>query len=189
MLKAGKLMPAVAQAALDTVERRRTEVSGASRREHKAIADVVCLLPQAARVYRDATRNLNATLIEPEDRAEARALIGDLVGGRVVIRQEGEAVYAQLNMDAAVLLSAAANSGKFNDFKCGSGGVLWTNSIIPLFAQKRSSDKVLRPTRCGNGHELTPDNLVTAERGTRWRCRQCGADRAAEWRRRHPTAA
>jgi hypothetical protein len=68
-------------------------------------------------------------------------------------------------------------------------GVLWTNSIIPLFAQKRPSDKVLAPTRCGNGHELTPDNLVPAERGARWRCRQCGIERAAAWRRRHPTAA
>ena len=82
------------------------------------------LLPQAARVYRHAACNLNATLSESEDRAEARALIGHLLGGRVVIRQEGTAVYAQLNMDAAVLLSAAANSGRFNDFKCGSEGPL-----------------------------------------------------------------
>jgi hypothetical protein len=42
------------------------------------------------------------------------------------------------------------------------GGVLWTNSIIPLFAQKRPSHKVLAPTRCRNGHDLTPDNLVPA---------------------------
>jgi len=122
MLKAGKLMPTVAQAALDTVERQRAEASSASRHEHKAVADVVRLLPQAARLYREAACNLNATLSESEDRAEARALIGDLLGGRVVIRQEGKAVYAQLNMDAGVLLSAAANSGRFNDFKCGSGG-------------------------------------------------------------------
>jgi len=67
--------------------------------------------------------------------------------------------------------------------------VLWTNSIVPLFAQKRPSDKVLAPTRCGNGHALTPDNLALAERGTRWRCRQCGIERAAAWRRRHYTAA
>jgi len=42
-----------------------------------------------------------------------------------------------------------------------------TSSIIPLFAQKRPSDKLLAPTRCGNGHELTHDNLVLAECGTR----------------------
>ena len=46
-------------------------------------------------------------------------------------------------------------------------GVLWTSSIIRLFAQKRPSDKLLAPTRCGNGHELTHDNLVLAECGTR----------------------
>ena len=108
----------------DTVARQCAEVSSASRHEHKTVADVVRLLPQAARVYRDAARNLNATLSEPEDRAEARALIGDLIGGRVVIRQKGKAVYAQLNMDAGGLLSAAANSGRFNGFKCGSGGRL-----------------------------------------------------------------
>ncbi len=68
-------------------------------------------------------------------------------------------------------------------------GVIWTNSIIPLFAQKRPSDKTLAPTHCGNGHELTPDNLVPAERGTRWRCRRCGAERAAAWRRRRSAAA
>src|SRR6516225_1721725 len=55
----------------------------------------------------------------------------------------------------------------------GSGCVPWTNAIVPLFAQKRPSDNTLAPTRCGNGHALTPDNLVLAERGTRWRCRQC----------------
>ena len=70
-----------------------------------------------------------------------------------------------------------------------NASVLWTNSIVPLFAQKRPSDKVLAPTRCGNGHELTPDNLVLAERDTRWRCRQCGIERAAAWRRRQCTAA
>ena len=71
----------------------------------------------------------------------------------------------------------------------GSGGVPWTNAIVPLFAQKRPSDNILAPTRCGNGHALTPGNLVLAERGTRWRCRQCGIDRAATWRRRRYTAA
>ena len=30
---------------------------------------------------------------------------------------------------------------------------------------------------------LTPENLVPVERGTRWSCRQCGAERAAAWRR------
>ena len=40
-----------------------------------------------------------------------------------------------------------------------NAGVLSTNPIIPLFAQKRPSNKILAPTRCGNGHELTPHNL------------------------------
>jgi hypothetical protein len=71
----------------------------------------------------------------------------------------------------------------------GSGGVLWTCSIFPLFAPKHVRGAVLPPGSCGNGHELTPDNLVPAERGTRWRCRHCGADRAATWRRKRTVAA
>jgi hypothetical protein len=66
----------------------------------------------------------------------------------------------------------------------GSGGVLWTCSIFALFSEKRVRGDVLMPTRGGNGHELGPDNLALAERGTRWRCRQCGAERAAAWRRK-----
>jgi hypothetical protein len=69
-------------------------------------------------------------------------------------------------------------------FKTGGGGLLWPCSIFPLFALKSVSRTVLLPGRCGNGHELTPLTLVPAERSTRWRCRQCGADRAAAWRRR-----
>jgi hypothetical protein len=66
----------------------------------------------------------------------------------------------------------------------GSGGVLWTCSIFPLFAQGHVRSGVLPPMSCRNGHELTPDNLAPAESGTRWRCRKCGAERAAAWRRR-----
>jgi hypothetical protein len=58
-----------------------------------------------------------------------------------------------------------------------------------LFGQKHVRGTVLLPSRYGNGHELTPDNLVSAERGIRWRCRQYGADRAAAWRRRRKAAA
>jgi len=51
------------------------------------------------------------------------------------------------------------------------------------------SDKVFAPTHCGSGHELTPENLVLAECGTRRRCRQCEIERATAWRRRHYAAA
>jgi hypothetical protein len=37
---------------------------------------------------------------------------------------------------------------------------------FPLFRPKRVRGTVLPPSRCGNGHELTPDNLMPAERGT-----------------------
>jgi hypothetical protein len=68
-------------------------------------------------------------------------------------------------------------------------GVLWTCSIFALFGPKRVRGAVLPPSRCGNGHELTPDNLVPAACGTRWRCRQYGGERAAAWRRRRRAVA
>ena len=60
---------------------------------------------------------------------------------------------------------------------------------IPAFCLEARQETILPPNRCGNGRELTPDNLVPAERGTQWRCRRCGADRAAAWRRKRTAAA
>ena len=80
------------------------------------------MVPQSAQLYREAVRNLNSTLTEPVERQEARALIAELLGGAVKVRQEGEAVYARLEMDAAVLLVAGGKSFEINDFKRGSGG-------------------------------------------------------------------
>jgi len=45
---------------------------------------------------------------------------------------------------------------------------------IPAFWLEARQETILPPNRCGNGRELTPNNLVPAERGTQWRCRRCG---------------
>ena len=68
-------------------------------------------------------------------------------------------------------------------------GLLRTYSIFALFSPERVSSHFPTPTRRGNGRGLTPDNLVPAECGTRWRCRQCGAERAAAWRHRRRAVA
>lgn len=123
ILKAGKVSASALQAALDVNERERTElVSSAARSDRKASADIIRMVPQSARLYREAVRNLNSTLTEPVERQEARALIAELLGGTVKVRQEGEAVYARLEMDAAVLLVAGGKAFEINDFKRGSGG-------------------------------------------------------------------
>jgi hypothetical protein len=62
-------------------------------------------------------------------------------------------------------------------------------ACFALFGPELVRSDVLTPTRCGNGHKLTLDNLALAERGTRRRCRQCGAERAAAWRRRRRAVA
>jgi hypothetical protein len=45
------------------------------------------------------------------------------------------------------------------------------------------------PPACGNGHPLSAENLLIDEREARWRCRQCGRERAAAFRGRQKTAA
>ena len=45
------------------------------------------------------------------------------------------------------------------------------------------------PAACGNGHPLSPENLRIDDREARWRCRQCGRERAAAFRGRQKTAA
>jgi hypothetical protein len=45
------------------------------------------------------------------------------------------------------------------------GGVLWTCSKFPLCRPKGVRGAVLPPSRCGNGHELTPSNPVPADLG------------------------
>src|SRR6266853_2814175 len=92
---------------------------------------------------------LNTTLTEPVERQEARALIAQLLGGHVKIRQESEAVYARLGMDGGVLLAVAGDSNKITGFTCGSGGtclVLFATAATPhnVIAGLHSSPTLLR---------------------------------------------
>jgi hypothetical protein len=80
------------------------------------------VIPQSAAHYRAAVRDLNSTLHDPTERAEARALIAELLGRQVRIRQDGAAVFARLEIDEAVLLASAAASLEIKDFQVGSGG-------------------------------------------------------------------
>ena len=82
-------------------------------------------IPQSAALYRAAVRDLNSTLQDPTERAEARALIAELLGRQVRIRQDGAAVFARLEIDEAVLLASAAKSLEIKDFQVGSGGRIW----------------------------------------------------------------
>jgi hypothetical protein len=80
------------------------------------------VIPQSAALYRAAVRDLNSTLHDPTERAEARALIAEPLGRQVRIRQDGAAVFARLEIDEAVLLVSAEKSLKIKDFQVGSGG-------------------------------------------------------------------
>jgi hypothetical protein len=75
----------------------------------------------------------------------------------------------------------------------GSGGAIATNStlVIPFSRadRRRKIASTEIPSHCGHGHPLTPGNVQIAARESRWRCRQCGNDRAAAFRRRQKPAA
>ena len=77
--------------------------------------------------------------------------------------------------------------------KVGSGGAIPTNStlVIPFSRadRRRKIPSSEIPSHCGRGHPLTPGNLQIAARESRWRCRQCGRERATAFRRRQKPAA
>jgi len=75
-----------------------------THQERKASADIFRILPHGAKLYREAVRELNTTLTESSERPEARALIRELLGSHVMVRQEGAAVYARLEIVPAFCL-------------------------------------------------------------------------------------
>lgn len=123
LVKKGRLSSVAAQAALEAIERERAElVIHASRDERRVFEEAMKGIPQSAALYRAAVRDLNSTLRDPTERAEARALIAELLGKQVRIRQDGAAVFARLEIDETVLLASAAKSLEIKDFQVGSGG-------------------------------------------------------------------
>ena len=63
----------------------------------------------------------------------------------------------------------------------GSGGVLCTNSTAVVHFPNIDRRKIRRqeiPSHCSKGHPLTPGNLRIDRSEQRWRCLQCGRDRA-----------
>ena len=83
-------------------------------------------------------------------------------------------------------------SSTLQNYYFGSGGVICTNSTAVVHFSNIDRRKIRRediPTHCGRGHPLTPENLRIDRSEQRWRCLQCGRDRAAAFRRRHGRAA
>jgi hypothetical protein len=122
---AAEKLSSAAQSAFDAIEHERVElVSRASRDERRVCEEAMRAIPQSAALYRAAVSDLNSTLKDPTERAEARALIAEPLGRQVRIRQDGEAAFARLEIDEAVLVASAAKSLESKDFQFGSGGPL-----------------------------------------------------------------
>ena len=98
------------------------------------------VIPQSAALYRVAVRDLNSTLRDPTERAEARALIAELLGQQVRIRQDGGAVFACLEIDEAVLVASAEKSLEIKEFQVGSGGryELYSKCVLHIQAVRAS---------------------------------------------------
>ena len=78
-----------------------------------------------------------------------------------------------------------------DNFKRGSGGAIptYSTTVIPFTSadRRRKNSSVQISDYCGNGHRLTVGNVRIDQRERRWRCRQCGNDRAAAFRDRQRT--
>jgi hypothetical protein len=70
----------------------------------------------------------------------------------------GGVSWVSSSIDFVIALSDRS-SRRPRSSEVGNRSVLWTCSISALFAAKHVRGAGLPPGRCGNGHELTPDNL------------------------------
>jgi hypothetical protein len=141
--------------------------------------------------YRAAVADLSATLMGSNVEAARTALRG-LVGS-VSVFAEGGKLYGRIGLDAAQLLRSS--NPEFIE-SCGSGGPLWSHSRgVVCFTDALEVLRNALPTElsvpdaCGKGHPLTSENLQMHDREGRWRCRQCGRERAAAFRARQRTEA
>lgn len=70
--------------------------------------------------------------------------------GGVKVRQEGEAVYARLELDAGQLLAVGGSTSNINDVKCGSGG--WIRHLLARLPRRTRDPAVagsVTPNRNG----------------------------------------
>jgi hypothetical protein len=159
-------------------------------REQGACASHEAARDRAARTGAHGTRDqiFIETGCSSEAAEAARRL---LVDGRITLGPNadhtavvGEVRWKELGAHALELAGVVRkNSSEFNRQLNGSGGVIPTNSpvIVPfgMVDQRPQRPRCDVPSHCGNGHVLTPENLKLS--GGRWRCRRCGAERAARF--------
>ena len=171
------LDPDELQAAIDRAEAKRRDLEG-QEPAARASARMLAMLPRAAEEFR---KQLALGLKGSEqDVLRARVALQRHFGGEIrLVTEPGGGLVARWNEPVGAVFQAAQVS-------VGSGGALPTNStvIIP-FLNTDLSRRVGQPpvpSYCGNGHPLVRENLAISD--SRWRCRRCGAARAARFRAR-----
>lgn len=137
-------------------------------------APAVGLIPDAVKRYREMVAALPEMVTRAPDRAR-EILLRALRKVELVPRADG--LYASVNAAPAQLLGLDAGC-------VGSGGAHASNSTLIVPFSNNDLQRRATPEYCGNGHALSPNNVHVA--GRRWRCRQCGAERALRFRLRGP---
>ena len=140
------------------------------------IAEELASLPTDVKALRRGLRHLfNGN---PERAEETRLVLGRMLPEGLKLRRDQrgklKVLWGLKLVDLPVRMVA--------------GGAMPTNSalVIPLSRADRRGKiaRVQIPDHCGNGHRLTVGNVRMDQRERRWRCRQCGNDRAAAFRDR-----
>jgi site-specific DNA recombinase len=171
-------------------------------RIERAASAIAPALPIPSPVsYERRVEELKAKLAEGGD--VARAAVAEITGGAIMLDLDDsgrffwaifeDGVRAALLADAELMGVAYSDPSVFGKVESsGSGGVICTNSTAVVHFPNIDRRKTRReeiPSHCGRGHPLTPDNLRIDQSEQRWRCLQCGRERATAFRRRHHRAA
>jgi site-specific DNA recombinase len=193
------LRPTVLASALAEIEQERAalvaKANGKHDKKEGRARQLLARMPELAKIYRTKVERALLVVAKPEHvedaRESTRRLLRDGritlspnathtgVTGPVDLKSLGEHVLELAGLQRRVQLAARKLSG--------SGGLLPTNSTAVVHfpnidRRKIRPDEI--PSHCGGGHPLTPDNLRIERGERRWRCLQCGRERAAAFRRR-----
>jgi hypothetical protein len=117
MLRAGKLSPDVARAALDALETKRRRIAAALRTPSARSAETFSLEVER---YLDAVRNLGKHVESSDQAAEERSLVRELLGGHGTVFTRDGRIGARFK--SAGLLEMAEFSYKSMVYNNGSGG-------------------------------------------------------------------
>jgi site-specific DNA recombinase len=164
----------------------------------RPMANVDRIIPRLAEDFRQLVAELPNAVRRDAERA--RITVRQYVGDKILVQREvrdGQALMAFRSqtgaMEAAFLRLPGADRTLQTNVVAGACFGATKTEVVCFSAgtlrQDAAPDPCTVPGACANGHPLTPDNLHIDQNKGRWRCRQCGRERAAAFRARQKRAA